>query len=120
MIKDTVVIEVDPIQELGVIDELNYLGREYKIITKDGTKYEVVLRSVIDRAYHIAYNAHQEFYKRFVLLWNGHVFPIYDAEELKVMASSVGGKDNLELGEILGMWYRMHGRNIIVLFFYEV
>jgi len=120
MIKDTVVIDVEPVQEKGVLDELNYLGREYKITIKEGTKYELVLRSVIDREYNNAYNEHRDFYKRFVLVWNGHVFPIYDAEELKVMASSVGGKDNLELGEIVGMWYRMHGRNVIILFFYEV
>lgn len=118
MIKDTVVIDVDP-QNIGIIDDLNYKEKQYKIVTKDGTKYILALRSVIDREYNIAYNVHRDFYKKFLFVWNGHVFPIYDAEELKIMASSVGGKDNLELGEIVGMWYRMYGRNVIILFFYE-
>lgn len=119
MIKDTVVIDVDP-QDVGVIDVLNYIEKEYKVTIKGGRKYNISIRSTIDRAYNVDYNKHRDFYKRFILIWEGRVYPVYDAEGLKIMASTVNGKDNLELGEIVAMWYRMQGRNVIILFFYEV
>lgn len=115
MIKATFIIDITS----KITDQLNYKERICELIIDSKEKYTVNLRAVIDRAYNETYNSYKDFYKKLGFKYNGHFYPVYIGEELRLLALSVGGKDNLKLGKIVGMWHIYHGREVVIFFVYE-
>jgi hypothetical protein len=109
MIKATFIIDITNV-------DLNYKEQTYNLSVSSNETYQISLRAMIDRAYATAYNKHRDFYKKRSFIYDGKCNPIYGTEEFRLLTQSVGGKDNLEIGKIVGA--RMPYEDIISLVFF--
>lgn len=98
---------------------LNYKEQTYNLNVNPTEQYQVTIRPVIDRAYNSPYNSYKDYYKTLIFKYDGQCIPVYPSIDLKALALSVGGKDNLELGKIVAMHYFYEDREGVVFFVYE-
>lgn len=103
---------------------LNYKEKSYNFVANDKTKINFRIRTIIDRRYNKKFNKSQDYYKKIFIIEDDtnrqRVVEAYPAEELRLLASSVGGKDNLKLGRLVGMYSKIYSRDIVVIFYYPI
>ncbi|GAF90670.1 unnamed protein product [marine sediment metagenome] len=104
--------------------ELNYKEKSFSFIGDDKETISFRLRTIIDRRYNQKFNKHQDFFKKIFIIekYNDtnstRVVPVYPAEEFKLLASSVGGRDNLKLGRLVGAYNKLYPRDIVEVYYY--
>lgn len=125
MINKTFTIDITGMIKETPPYELNYKEKSYKFIGNNKEKINFRIRTMIDRRYNKKFNASQDFYKKIFIIeeytdtQRTRVIPVYSGEELKLLASSVDGKDNLKLGRLVGMYRKLYSRDIVVIFYYS-
>jgi len=125
MIDSTFLIDITGMIN-GKSTELNYQEKEYKITGTDNVTISFRLRTMIDRRYQKKYNKAEDFYKKIFIIEEysetnrQRVVEVYPAVELKLLANSVGGKDNLKLGRLVGMHTKRGERDEVIIFYYPL
>lgn len=98
--------------------ELNYLEKIYTFST-ESNRYEIKIRTIVDRAYNISMNSHQDYYRYIFFVFKNRTFRVFLQQEFQLLALSVGGKNNLKLNEFVGVIYNeSNDRDQIIFFHY--